>query len=193
MNHIDSYAIYRLDDVTIRSKAWLTSINLLVLNCQSTIGEESSLGEFLQSFVSNGGRCLSLHPLMPEWMNIVNQESGIVKHVTENGGIFVSAVDKLDEPSALSSVLKCHFEIRSDVQNPKILSNDPQTVYNGYIIAQPFHQEAFFRNIRQPPAELTTIELVKSLHSNSSTNLKIHRNAHPRFNQHNYFDVIISF
>ena len=61
----------------------------------------------------------------------------------------------------------------------------------GHLIAEPYHQEAFFRNFGRQSSDLMTLELTKSFSGNNQEfPITIRRNQSSRFKQRDYFDVM---
>ncbi len=184
---IDSYALYHLDELSFRSKkAWLNNTSLLVLASLSTYDD---LHDPLEEYINKGGQCLSLHPFAPKWMN-GTQVNGVVKYVSEQG-LLVSPVDKLDFAEVLPHILELHFHIKTQIKSQGVrhLIESQQIV--GHLIAEPYHQEAFFRNFGRQSSDLMTLELTKSFSGNNQElPITIRRDQSSKFKQRDYFDVI---
>ena len=182
---IDSYALYHLDELSFRfKKAWLSNTSLLVLASRWT---DTDLHDPLEEYIKKGGQCLCLHPFAPKWMN-GTQVNGVTKYASEQG-LLVSPVDNLDFAKVLPHILELHFHIKTQVQShsgPRIESQ--QTV--GHLIAEPYHQEAFFRNFGRQSSDMMNLEITKSLSGNNQElPITIRRNQTSRFCQRDYFDV----
>lgn len=186
MIFIDSYALYQLDGLTFRSsKAWLNNTALLVLASQ---WPGKDLEQSLQSYLTNGGRCLSLYPVVPNWLK-GTKENDVVKYVSDKG-LLISPVDNVDFAQILPPILEQYFQIKPVIHFQKPLVESQQTT--GYLIAEPYHQEAFFRNFGKQSADSMTLQLTtKSFTKNSQQeqSIKIHTSIIPKFNSRDYFNV----
>lgn len=150
---------------------------------------DSDLRIPLEEYLTNGGQCLSLHPLSPKWL-VGSQLHGVVKYVSDQG-MLISLVEKLDFAEALPPILEQHFRIKSRVSSRTEPKNDPQQTI-GHLVAEPYHQEAFFRNFGQQSSDMMTLSVTKSFSVNSQEQLiLVRRNLNSRLNQRDYFDVSI--
>lgn len=182
---INSYALYHLDELSFRSKrAWLSNTSLLVL---ASRWSDNDLHDPLEEYIKKGGQCLSLHPFSPKWLN-GTQVNGVTKYVSDQG-LLVSPVDKLDFAEVLPHILELHFHIKTQVRSQQEARVESQQMI-GHLIAEPYHQEAFFRNFGRQSPDMMTVELTKSFSTNKQElPINIRRNQSSRFNQRDYFDV----
>lgn len=182
---IDSYALYQLDVISFRSKkAWLGNTSLLVLASE---WPNDDLRIPLEEYLAKGGQCLSLHPFYPKWLT-GSQLQGFVKYASDQG-MLISPVENLDFAEALPPILEQYFRLKSRVSNPEGPPNESQQIV-GHLIAEPYHQEAFFRNFGRQSADMMTLEIKKSFSVNSQQQpVIVRRNISSRFNHRDYFDV----
>ncbi|XP_046437557.1 biotin--protein ligase-like isoform X1 [Daphnia pulex] len=182
----DCYALYHLDELSFRSKkAWLSNTSLLVL---ASRWSDNDLHDPLEEYIKKGGQCLSLHPFSPKWLN-GTQVNGVTKYVSDQG-LLVSPVDKLDFAQVLPHILELHFHIKTQVKSQQEARIESQQMV-GHLIAEPYHQEAFFRNFGRQSPDMMTVELTKSFSTNKQEPpINIRRNQSSRFNQRDYFDML---
>lgn len=189
---LDSYTLYQLDGPTFRSsKAWLNNTALLVLACQWP-GNDLHMEQSLQSYLTNGGRCLSLHPVAPNWLQ-GTKDNNFMKYVTDEG-MLISPIDNVDFAQVLSPILERYFHIKPIIRFQAPVVESQQCT--GYLIAEPYHQEAFFRNFGKQSEDSMTLQLTtKSFTKNSQQEqpITIHRSIITRFSSRDYFDVIFSY
>lgn len=150
--------------------------------------QNSSLEQCLRLYISNGGQCLSLHPFAPDWLE-GTKENGIVKYYSENG-VLISPLDKLDSAQALPAVLERYFHIKPIIYS-ELPSSEAIKQTAGHLIAEHFHQEAFFRNFGQQSADIITLQLTKSFNVTNQQDplMTIRRSISSRFNNRDYFNV----
>lgn len=177
-----SFALYQLDEVSFRTnKSWLNNTTLLVLASPWTEKDPP-----LEEYVSSGGKCLSLHPIATKWLGTI--ESDVVKYVVDKG-LVISPLDKLDFAQTLPVLLEKYFDIKSAIIPQGPPTETQQMI--GCLIAEPYHQEAFFRNFGQQSADFS-IQLTKSFSSTSQDPIVIiRRNLSSKFNRWDYFDVTL--
>lgn len=182
----DCYALYQLDVISFRSKkAWLGNTSLLVLASE---WPNDDLRIPLEEYLAKGGQCLSLHPFYPKWLT-GSQLQGFVKYASDQG-MLISPVEKLDFAEALPPILEQYFRLKSRVSNPEGPPNESQQIV-GHLIAEPYHQEAFFRNFGRQSADMMTLEIKKSFSVNSQQQpVIVRRNISSRFNHRDYFDTL---
>lgn len=143
----------------------------------------------LQSYLKNGGWCLSLHPVAPNWLE-GTKENDVMKYVADEG-LLISPVGNLDLTQVLPPILERYFHIKPAIhfQAPPVESQQR----TGFLVAEPFHQEAFFRNFGKQSADSMTLELTSksfTINNQQEQSITIRRSIIPRFNSHDYFDVI---
>ena len=142
----------------------------------------------LEEYTSLGGQCLSMHPIAAKWTGI-RESDNVMKFVFDKG-LVISPVDPMDFAQDLPVILERYFHIKviTKARNaPSVVSQ--QTI--GCLIAEPYHQEAFFRNFGQKSSDSMTLELAKSFNCSNKQDptVVIRRNPSSRFDHRDYFDV----
>lgn len=152
---INSYVIYQLTKESFQSAgAWIGSSRFLLLASPWTDDLSGSLRQYLTA----GGQCLSLHPVAANWFANDEEREGDVRKLRIGSGLLVSPLADEILVSGLATILQRDFQLRLASGRP-VQDTSPSV---GHVIAEPFHEEAFFQNLKRPPSEDLTFHLNES-------------------------------
>lgn len=174
--------IYPVDEDTLTSsQSWYGTTRLLILasDCQTS-------SKSVQAFLSNGGACLSFYPIeLPELLR--TEENGAALYKTQDGYLVSST-----ETSSLNlpHLLQRYFNLK--IANNTSCQKKEHSFYTGYIVAEPFKEEAFFRHVRVEYSDSTmTYKLhLPSYSKQSAESIFVRRQQYGNiFNQKSFFSV----